>query len=112
MKFSVWNMLLVLFAVAAVGVVVYAFWPKPLAVDTAEVRRGPMQVTVDEDGKTRIKERYIVSAPLGGRLARIQLQAGGPIEAGDTLEEQTAAFSRAAERSAETGKPVLVVFSR
>lgn len=85
MKFSVWNLLLVLFAAAAVGVVVYAFWPQPIAVDTAEVVRGPMQVTVDEDGKTRIKERYIVSAPLAGRLARIQLDAGDPIQAGETL---------------------------
>jgi HlyD family secretion protein len=85
MKFSVWNLLLVLFVAAAAGVVVYAFWPKPVAVDTAEVTRGPMQVTVDEDGKTRIKERYIVSAPLAGRLARIQLEAGDPIEANETL---------------------------
>jgi HlyD family secretion protein len=85
MKFSVWNLLLVLFAVAAVGVVVYAFWPKPVAVDTADVVRGPLQVSVDEDGKTRIKDRYIVSAPLAGRLTRIQLDAGDSITAGQTL---------------------------
>ncbi len=64
---------------------VYALWPKPLPVDMAEVTRGPMEVTVDEEGKTRIKERYVVSAPLAGRLRRITLHAGDPVEQGKTL---------------------------
>jgi len=63
----------------------YAFWPQPVEVDLAEVGRGPLQVTVDEDGKTRIREKYVVSAPLAGRLLRIDMDAGDPVEAGKTL---------------------------
>ena len=68
-------------SLALVAVVVVAFLPKPVSVDLAEATRGPMRVTVDEDGRTRIKERYVVSAPLGGRLRRIGLDPGDPIEA-------------------------------
>src|SRR5690606_22463948 len=42
-------------------------------------------VTVDEDGRTRIKERYVVAAPLAGRMLRISLRAGDPVVAGETL---------------------------
>jgi HlyD family secretion protein len=63
----------------------YALWPRPLPVDLAAVTRGPLQVTVDEDGKTRLHERYIVSAPLAGQMARIDLRAGDAVEAGKTL---------------------------
>jgi HlyD family secretion protein len=84
-KFSIWNALLGLFALAAVSALLYAFWPKPIAVDLAEVTRGPLRVSVDEDGKTRIRDRYIVSAPLAGRLARIQLDSGDPITVDETL---------------------------
>lgn len=74
-------------AVAAlvVGGLGYAFWPEPADVDLATVERGPLQVTVDEDGKTRIREKYVVSAPLAGRLLRINMEAGDPVEAGKTL---------------------------
>lgn len=63
----------------------YAFLPRPVAVDVAPVTRGPLQVTVNDDGRTRLKERYIVSTPLGGRLLRVQLQPGDFVEAGRTL---------------------------
>lgn len=63
---------------------VWAFMPRPVPVDTAAVRRGPLQVTVDEEGRTRIKERYIVSAPLSGRLERITLDPGDQVVAGET----------------------------
>ncbi len=69
----------------AVGFLAYSFWPRPIEVDVAPVSRGPLRVTVDEDGKTRIKERYIVSAPLAGRLQRITLRAGDPVIAGKTM---------------------------
>lgn len=72
-------------AVAAIAGLVYAFLPAPVPVDLAEVRRGPLQVTVDEDGKTRVKERYVVSAPLAGQLLRIELDSGDKVYAGQTL---------------------------
>lgn len=67
------------------GPIVYSLLPKPIQVEVGAVSRGPMRVTVDEDGKTRIKERYTVSSPLPGRLRRIQLHAGDQVEAGQTL---------------------------
>jgi len=72
-------------ALCLVAALAYAFWPQPLPVDLAPVVRGPLEVTVDEEGKTRIKDRYVVSAPLAGRLRRIELREGDPIEAGKTL---------------------------
>ncbi|OYW24610.1 MAG: hypothetical protein B7Z55_01690 [Planctomycetales bacterium 12-60-4] len=54
-------------------------------MDVAPVARGPIEVTVDDDGKTRIRERYTISAPLAGQLLRISLDPGDPIVAGETI---------------------------
>lgn len=72
-------------AIGLVGAIVWGFLPKPVVVDTAAVARGTLRVTVDEDGKTRIKDKYVVSAPLTGRLMRIDLHAGDSVKAGETL---------------------------
>ena len=75
--------LLVLAAiVAGLG---YAFMPQPVEVDLVEVERGDVRVTVDEDGKTRIREKYVVSAPLNGRILRISMDPGDKVVAGKTL---------------------------
>ncbi len=75
---------LVAVALSVVGMLVYALLPKPVGVDLGTVERGPLQVTVDEDGRTRIKEQYIVSTPLSGRLMRIDLDVGDPVVAGQS----------------------------
>ena len=80
-KRSLW----VLSGLALAGAAFYFFLPEPIDVDVAEVTRGPLRVTVDEDGRTRVKERYVVSSPLAGRLLRIELDAGDRVEAGKTL---------------------------
>ena len=85
MKITLGRILLVLFAVAVGGLLVYALMPAPVEVDMGRVVRGRLQVTVDEDGRTRIKERYVVSAPLAGKIERITLDPGDPVEAGKTL---------------------------
>lgn len=83
---NIGSKLFVLVVVAlVVGGLGYAFWPEPVDVDLAKVERGSLQVTVDEDGKTRIREKYVVSAPLVGRLLRINMEAGDPVVAGKTL---------------------------
>lgn len=74
-----------LLGLAVVAGLVYAFMSAPVDVEVGSVSRGPLVVTVNEDGKTRIRERYIVSAPLAGRLERIELRPGDRIEAGKTL---------------------------
>ena len=72
-------------ALTLVGALLFAFSPRPVAVEVARATRGPLCVTVDEDGRTRIKERYVVSAPLGGQLRRIELESGDCVIAGETL---------------------------
>lgn len=79
------RLVLLLLALGAAGVIVYLLWPSPVESETATVTTGPMRVTVDEDGKTRIKERFVISAPLAGRLARITLKEGDPVKADSTI---------------------------
>lgn len=64
---------------------VYGFMPRALPVDIAEVARGPLTVTVEEEGKTRVSERYQVSAPVAGYVRRIDLKAGDAVTAGQVL---------------------------
>ena len=58
--------------------------PQPVAVDSALIDRGAIQVTVDEEGKTRIKDIYTVSAPIIGRLLRLPVKVGDAVVAGET----------------------------
>jgi HlyD family secretion protein len=76
---------LVVAAAALAGVVAWMLRPQPIAVETARVTRGAFEQTVSDDGKTRVRERYVVSAPLGGRVERIRLKAGDPVEAGQAV---------------------------
>ena len=77
--------LMLVAAVVLVTLSYVAFRPQPVDVDLATVTRGALQVTVDEDGKTRIRERYIVSSPLAGRLLRIEMKPGDTVRRGDSL---------------------------
>ncbi len=63
-----------------VGLFVAALMPKPLPADIISVDRGDLTVTVNEDGQTRIKDRYVIDTPLDGHVARIELDAGDPVE--------------------------------
>lgn len=70
-----------LIALAIVAALVSAFLPKPVTVTAAKVTRGKLVVSIEEDGVTRVKDRYIVSAPLAGNLARSELKAGALVKA-------------------------------
>lgn len=72
-------------AIALIAAIVYGLKPRPVIVDTAEVTRGPMVVSVIEEGKTRIRHRHIISPPITGYLQRVELRAGAPIERGKTV---------------------------
>ncbi len=74
-----------LLVAAVVAGLAYSFMPQPVEVDLTEVERGTLRVTVDEDGKTRIREKYVVSAPLSGRILRINMDPGDEVVAGKTL---------------------------
>jgi HlyD family secretion protein len=72
-------------AVLLAGLIVAGLWPRPVPVEAARVVTGRLRATVNEEGKTRIKQRYVVSAPVGGQLRRITLKEGAPVEAGKTI---------------------------
>lgn len=76
---------LALGAAVAIAGVAWLVMPKPILVETATVVRGRFVATVDEDGKTRIRQRYAVAAPLAGRLTRVGLKAGDPVNANDVV---------------------------
>jgi HlyD family secretion protein len=63
----------------------WAFAPRPVEVELAPVTQGRFETTIDEDGKTRLADRYVVSAPLAGRLTRITLKEGDAVEADSPL---------------------------
>ena len=68
-------------AIAAASALSYALWPRPMVVDTAVVSRGPMQVTINEDGEVRAHDRYSITAPITGRLLRVTLREGDHVTA-------------------------------
>jgi HlyD family secretion protein len=72
-------------AVALVAGLVWAFSPRAVAVDLAEVVRGPMLDTIDEKAETRVKDTFVVSAPIPGRVLRATLEPGDAVLAGETL---------------------------
>ena len=70
---------------ALVVAIIAGLRPRPIEVETANVTTGPLEVTVLEEGKTRIRHRYVISPPISGYLNRIPLRAGDRIEAGKTV---------------------------
>lgn len=60
---------------------------RPVPVDVGVVGRGPIRSFVEEEGRTRVLERYVVSAPLGGRLLRVDLEEGDAVEKGQLLAQ-------------------------
>ena len=67
------------------GLIAAGFWPRPVPVETAPVTRGPLRVFLTEEGKTRVKHRYLVTAPVSGQLRRITLDPGDEVRAGETV---------------------------
>jgi HlyD family secretion protein len=67
------------------AIVVWAFMPAAVQADFATVQKGTLQVTVEDEGRTRVRDRYVVSAPVPGRMQRIELEPGDPVVAGKTV---------------------------
>ena len=64
------------------GALAWAFWPRPVLVDLGRALRAPMIVTIDAEAKTRVRDAYVVSAPIAGRLQRVEVEPGDPVEGG------------------------------
>ena len=74
------------------ALVAWAFAPRPIGVEVATVAQGRFEAGIDEDAKTRLRDRYSVSAPLAGRLERIALREGDAVQAGEVLARLTPAL--------------------
>lgn len=74
-----------LLGLAIAGGLVYGFLPRAVAVDATPAVQGPLAVTIEEEGKTRVMERYVVSAPMSGYARRIELQVGDAVQQGQVL---------------------------
>ncbi len=106
-----WIIGALLLVLAAAGL-----WPKPLPVEVAVAAPGNLVVTVDEEGMTRVKNRYVISSPVAGQLQRIDWKAGAVVEAGktvlavldtsgaDLLDARGQAQAEAGIRAAEAGR--------
>jgi len=79
------TLLLTMLIIAVVAATIYGFMPKPIAVDLVTATRGPIRVTIEEEGRTRLKERFVVSSPVSGYLTRIGLKAGDSVRRGQLL---------------------------
>jgi len=75
------------FVLLAIAAVVVTIRPDPVWVDLAPVTRGPMEITIKEEGKTRVRDRYVVSSPVAGYLHRVLLEVGDPVIPGELLTE-------------------------
>ncbi len=110
-----WIILLVLTVLAGAF---FAMRPQPVVVEATTVKRGPLRVTVEEEGKTRIRNRFVVSAPIAGYVRRIRWNEGDSVRAGDVagileplraevLDTRTREVSEARLRAAEAAKAVV-----
>jgi HlyD family secretion protein len=70
-----------------IGLLVWAFMPKPIKVERGRVERGVLRVTVDEEAETRVHDRFEITTPVAGRLRRIDLHAADPVETGQSLAQ-------------------------
>lgn len=76
---------IVVTAVVVVALLVWGFWPRPILVETVTASRAPMSVDIEEEGRTRVVERYAISAPVDGVACRIQLDVGDAVKEGQVL---------------------------
>ncbi|HEU4644174.1 MAG TPA: efflux RND transporter periplasmic adaptor subunit [Burkholderiales bacterium] len=80
------NLILMLAAAAALALLVaWALRPQPVAVEAAAVTEGPFEQTVVDDGKTRVRDRYVIAAPLAGSVERIRLEPGDAVRQGQAV---------------------------
>ena len=74
--------LIIAFVVLATA---YGFYPSAVDVDLALVARGPLQVTIEEEGRTRLKDRFVITAPTAGYLERVKAKVGDAVRKGQVV---------------------------
>lgn len=78
---------LIIFFIFICFIALFAFLlrPRPMVVEMGSVSKGPLQIMVESEGRTQIKNVYTISAPVSGRLLRIPLKAGDAVIAEKTV---------------------------
>lgn len=71
----------------------YAFWPRAIYVDLAVIERNHMALTINEEAKTRVRDAYIISTPVAGRLLRVNVEAGDGVTQSETVVARIAPAS-------------------
>jgi HlyD family secretion protein len=71
--------------IVIIALLIWGYWPQAVLVEAVAVTRGPMVVTIEEEGRTRVIDRYIISAPVDGVTCRMELHVGDPVEKGEVL---------------------------
>lgn len=111
-RMIIWGLLLLAVALG----VAYALWPRPVPVDLHVLKRGPLTVSIDEEGETRIEDIYEVSTPVTGRLLRVDKEAGDEVKAKvdviaqlqpidpEFLDQRTEAEMRASVQAAKAAR--------
>jgi HlyD family secretion protein len=111
-RFTFWGTLA---ALVAIGLL-FAFWPRAVLVDLATVERGDIAVTVGDEGESRVHDVYVLSAPVTGRMRRVNMHVGDPVAALETivveiepidpafLDPRSEAQARAEVRAAESAE--------
>src|SRR5512139_2276170 len=78
---------LALVAVLTAAALSWGFRPRPVAVETGVVSRAPLAVTVEEEGRTRVRDRFEISAPVAGFVRRLDLDAGDSVTRNQVVAE-------------------------
>ena len=115
-RIVVWSIIV---GIIAIGLAV-SFRPRPVMVDIVEVQPGPLMVTLDEEGETRVHDIYTLSAPVAGKVQRIKQRVGDPVTANETvlariepgdpsfLDPRSEAQARASIQAAEAARSLAV----
>lgn len=78
------TLLMIAAGLLVIAALAWSFWPRPVAVELATVSRGPMEVDVSDEGRTRVREIYQISAPVNGKLLRVNVHPGDFVDGGKT----------------------------
>ena len=106
-----------LLAAVFAAILLYGFWPKPVFVEVGRVDRGDITVTIDEEGRTRVIDRFVISAPVSGYVRRINFKVGDMLEKGVVVVEMEPLRARVldarsrAEAQAKMSAAEAVLFS-
>jgi HlyD family secretion protein len=79
------TLFVIILLLVIVGAMVYGFYPRTTGADVVSVVRGPLQVTVEEEGRTRLKDRFVLSAPVSGYMRRIEAKVGDTVRRGQVV---------------------------